>query len=207
MHFYLLTFCLILIFRKKFIYIADAITLILIITGLDGNLLPGMPVLDQVLTLRGSWFMFYAGILVYRIIRDVHRPLLIYHILWAIIFIFYQLVDPRNLYDLFAVYFMLLLLCFRVIDKKILGLKIMKPFFKLGMISYSLYLIHIMIAPKMMGVIQRLFVLDNTLILLIFFSFILPVTLAVAYYFYLFCEKPFIHRKSAVYSKHMETAG
>ncbi|MBI5666043.1 MAG: acyltransferase [Nitrospirae bacterium] len=205
-HFYLLIFCSILVFRRKFIYVADFITIALIFSRIEINLFAGAPIIDQVLTLRSSWYSFYGGILIYRIIRDIHKPSILYHLFWVMVFVYYQFFNPQNSVDLFALSFMMFLLCVRPFDKKLLQLKIMKPFFLLGMISYSLYLTHVMIAPKIMGLIHRLFELNNTMVLLIFFGMILPLTLIISYYFYLFCERPFIHRKTSAYTKGLQSA-
>ncbi len=186
--FYLLVFVLLLLFKKYFFYIFDLITLFLFFNCIQRLGLNNILNFDTFFVLPRTWHMFYAGTLVYRIVKNFYSPKLFYDLVCLVFFIF-------AFKDKFTTGVALFILVLKFFDQRIKELTFLQPLFKLGMISYSLYLLHIIITPRIIGLCVRLFSLNNFAILLVFLFFALPVTLFISYYFYKFFEKPFCHRK------------
>jgi len=194
-HFYILTLIAIALTGKHFIYFFDFITLIFIISLSMSLDFESSRILDQTCILRYSWSRFYLGILLYRLIYDIHRLHFFYHALCLALFISVMYWNPADapLMTLSPFYIpcFLFMLVLRFFDPFIKNLKILVPFFKLGTISYSIYLIHFYFTADIMRLAGTLSVMNNLKTLLLIFLIIMPLAIFLGYIFYFLFEKPF----------------
>jgi len=94
----------------------------------------------------------------------------------------------------FVVSLTLFLFVLRVFDGKILSTRGLIPLYFLGQISYSLYVTHIQVGPRIMGFLSRMIPLDNSSVWMLLVFVAMPPTIGVAYLFYLYFERPFVSR-------------
>ncbi len=98
---------------------------------------------------------------------------------------------------MFAVKFTLIFIILIFSDKTVAEWRIVKPLAKLSTISYSIYLIHFFVSPKLFSVCGRAFNLNNTAeSLTVVFIIVLPITIFVSYIFYRYFERPFYARQN-----------
>lgn len=189
-HFYLIALAALVVFRRHFTVLFDAV-FILWITFFQFGISP-----DSVLALRMvsftqyTFFSFYCGCLVFRTMHDINKPILFYHLL---MFALYFSLWPNSTFTLQLV---ILLFILRLFDGKIAAFKPLAPLFFLGQVSYSLYLTHIQIGPRIMGLLSRILPMSNSLIWAFLVLVAMPATLGVAYLFYTYFERPFVNRAS-----------
>ena len=194
-HFYILTLIAIVLTGKRFIYFFDIITLIFIMALSASVNFESSRFMDQTFILRYSWSRFYLGILLYRLIHDIHSLRIFYHVLCLALFIAVMYWNPTNapLMTLSPFYLpcFFFLLILRIFDPLIKNSKVLNPFFKLGAISYSIYLVHDYFTPRLMHFAGRITVMNNYKTLFLIFCIIMPLALFCGYAFYLIFERPF----------------
>ncbi len=138
-HFYILTVIAIILAGNRFIYFFDIVTLIFIIALSLSVDFKSSGFIDQAFILRYSWSRFYLGVLLYRLICDIHRLRIFYHVLCLALFIAIIYWNPANAPLLVQSPFYLpcfaFLLILRFFDPLIKKSKMFNPFFKLGAIS------------------------------------------------------------------------
>lgn len=190
LHFYIFMFAAIFVARKYFIYFLDVVAIIFFFNILQKSGLDSKIGLSYIALFVGNFSKFYAGILIYRIFRNLRSYAIFYDLFCFYVVFRFGFLDP------FVFRVMILFLALKPLDSQIVKLKFLKYFFSLGAISYSLYLLHIIITPRIIGVSTRLFHLNNLEVLMLFLFIALPFTIVFTHYFYKFFEKPFMHRKA-----------
>lgn len=184
-YFYISVFALLFMFRGKFFYALDIATfafLMYINAGIDIFFLSH--IMDKYFIFASSWMYFYLGILMFRILCYFNKKDLLYHLL--LLYMSYKLFK----FDPIVTYIFIALILMRPIDGVLKKIGAIKPLFFLGTISYSLYLLHQFITPRMRSILIDGKQGDLQILLILVFV-LLPSAFFIVYVFHVFFEKPF----------------
>jgi peptidoglycan/LPS O-acetylase OafA/YrhL len=187
-HFYFVAFLALAVFRRHFIFALDIVLIVWITLAFLRINVDTAPSWSPILLTQSTFFTFYCGCLVFRVIRDINRPLVLYHLMMLGVCFSSMPHNP------FVVSLTLFLFALRVFDGKILSTRGLIPLYFLGQISYSLYVTHIQVGPRIMGFLSRMIPLDNSSVWMLLIFVAMPTTIGVAYLFYLYFERPFVSR-------------
>ncbi|MCP3659241.1 MAG: acyltransferase [Bacteroidetes bacterium] len=182
-YFYLVVFLLLFAFKKKIFYALDFITFAFLLLSFNADIF-GLSHIVGKFFIFDSWIYFYLGILLFRIICYFNKKELIYNLL--LFYITYRLFN----YNTTVIKIFTVLILIRPFDRFLKKIVILKPLFFLGTISYSLYLLHQFITPRMRSVLLDRLQSDWSVFLVLLFV-LLPIALLIVYIFHLFFEKPF----------------
>lgn len=184
-YFYFFIFILLYTFRKNLFYALDFITFsFLMLSNFGSDIFYFSHIVDKYFIFNSSWMYFYLGILLFRILCYFNKKEVLYHLL--LLYISYKLYP----YDHIVLYIFTGLVLIRPFDHFLKKMVLLKPLFFLGTISYSLYLLHQFITPRMRSVLLDRFQGDLPIFLGLIFV-LLPLSFFIVYIFHVFFEKPF----------------
>jgi exopolysaccharide production protein ExoZ len=184
-HFYILTAAAILLLRRRFFFLLDAFTLFVLANQFGWIQLGAW---GTILVIQPYWFDFYCGALLYRMLKNTPNRLWAFYprlLLMATIALTWRFPFRYHLSPLLTVALVLL----HSADAWLCDLKLVAAFRQLGVWSYSLILTNVMVGPKLIGFVNRMTEMNNTLYLVIL-ALGTAGSIAWAYVFYRWVERP-----------------
>lgn len=188
-HFYLLSALAIRLFRKKPFIAFDLFTIVVL---LERYGVWSVGEWDRLFILRHYWLDFYCGNLIYRFLSHSWKswePCFSLVALAALVVLNTDLPIRFEIAPVLA----LLLIAIHPLDSVLSRNSVVSAFGLLGLWSYSLFLTHVMIGPKLIGITDRLTTMGNTLYLVVLTIGTLG-SIAWAYLFYGWFEEPLSRR-------------
>lgn len=184
-YFYLFVFILLYAFRRNLFYALDFITFsFLLLSNFSCDIFYLSHIVDKYFIFNSSWMYFYLGILLFRILCYFNKKELLYHLL--LLYMTFKLYN----FDHMVTYIFIGLVIIRPLDRFLKMILVLKPLFFLGTISYSLYLLHQFITPRMRSILLDRFQGDLPIFIGLVFM-LLPISFFIVYIFHVFFEKPF----------------